>query len=142
MKKLIVGIVVLAFLAGTGLCFAEAGIPDLVGTWSIKSEGAVIAKKDSEPGAKTHHSGDFSSISAEVVVTKQKGRVFHGTFTTSKGSEALIGVIGMDNKSIFTSDEDGFSEGKIVGKNKITCVYRHSTSADSVIAVATWTRKK
>ena len=141
MKKMMLVVVVLAFWMGTGLCFAETGIPNLVGTWAIEAEGGVITRNE-VVGPKTHHSGDFSKITAELVVTKQQGRVFHGTFGSKKGSKALVGVIGMDNKTIFSSDEDGFAEGKIVNKNKINCIYRHSTAHDSVVAVSVWTRKK
>lgn len=141
MKKLMTGIAVLAFWVGTGLSFAETGIPNLVGTWAIEAEGGVITRNGTV-GPKTHHSGDFSKITAELVVSKQQGRVFHGSFASKKGSKAFIGVIGMDNKTIFSSDEDGFSEGKFVNKNKIHCIYRHSTANDSVVAVSVWTRKK
>ncbi len=141
MKKFIFGIVVLAFFAGASLCVAEPVIPDMIGTWMIKAEGGVIAKKGVED-SKSHHSGDFSNIAAEFVVTKQQGRVFHGIFKSKKGSEALVGVIGMDNKSIFCADEDGFVEGRIISKNKVHGIYRHSTPTDSVVAVTVWTRKK
>lgn len=141
MKKLIVGIVVLAFWVGAGLCFAEAGIPNMLGTWSAKGEGGVITRNGAA-GAKTHHSGEFSTLSGELVVTKQKGRVLHGTFTTQKASEAFIAVIGMDNKSLFYADEDGFLEGKFINKDKINVVYRHVTAIDTVVGVGTFTRKK
>ena len=141
MKKLAVSIVLMAFLVVASLCFAESGIPNLVGTWSTKAEGGVITKGGAS-GAKTHHSGEFSTLSGEAVVTKQQGRVLHGTFTSPKATESFIAVIGMDNKSFFYSDEDGFLEGKIVNKDKINVVYRHVTSADTVVAVGTWTRKK
>lgn len=141
MKKLTVGIVIMAFLVSASFCFAESGIPNLMGTWSVKAEGGVITKGGAT-GAKTHHSGEFSALTAEAVVTKQQGRVLHGTFTTPKATESFIAVIGMDNKSFFFSDEDGFLEGKIVNKDKINAVYRHVTPTDTVVAVGTWTRKK
>ena len=141
MKKLTVGIVIMAFLVFASFCFAESGIPNLMGTWSVKAEGGVITKGGAS-GSKTHHSGEFSTITAEAVVTKQQGRVLHGTFTTPKATESFIAVIGMDNKSFFFSDEDGFLEGKIVNKDKINAVYRHVTPTDTVVAVGTWTRKK
>ncbi len=141
MKKMTIGIVIMAFLIGTSLCYADSGIPNLVGTWSLKSDGGVITKGGA-PGAKTHHSGEFSSISGEVVVTKQQGRVLHGTFTTSKATESFIAVIGMDNKGFFCADEDGSIDGQIVTKDKINIVYRQVTAADTVAAVGTLTRKK
>lgn len=141
MKKVIVGIVLLAFWVGASLSFAESGIPNLVGTWSVKAEGGVITKGGAA-GAKTHHSGEFSTINAEAVVTKQQGRVLHGTFTSPKATESFIAVISMDNKSFFLADEDGIMEGKIVNKDKINIVYRHVTPTDTVVAVGIWTRKK
>jgi hypothetical protein len=141
MKKLIVGIVVLSFWVGATLCFAEPGIPNMVGSWSVKAEGGVITKNGAA-NAKTHHSGEFSKLNADVVVTKQQGRVFHGTFTSSKATESFVAVIGLDNKSIFCADEDGFAEGKIVNKDKINFIYRHVTPGDTVVAVGIWTRKK
>lgn len=141
MKRLSVGFIILAFLVGASLCFAESGIPNLVGTWSTKAEGGVITKGGAL-NTKTHHSGEFSTLSGEAVVTKQQGRVLHGTFTSPKATESFIAVIGMDNKSFFLADEDGFMEGQIVNKDKINIVYRHVTPADTVVAMGTWTRKK
>lgn len=43
MKK-IVGVLLLVFLLGTGVCFAESEIPNLVGTWEVKSEAGFITK--------------------------------------------------------------------------------------------------
>jgi hypothetical protein len=141
MKKAAVSITLLVFLLGTGICFADSGIPNLVGTWTVKTEGAVMTKGGA-PGAKTHHSGEFSTLTAEAVVTKQQGRVLHGTFTSPRATENFIAVIGMDNKSFYYADEDGFIEGKIVNKDRIDLVYRHVTPADTVMGVGTWTRKK
>lgn len=141
MKKFITALVVAAFCTGAGLCCAAEEIPSMVGTWQIVSEGGVLAK-NGVIAPTTHHSGDFSNLTAEYTVTKQKGRVFHGVFTGPKGSKPIIGVIGMDNQTLFSSDQDGFAEGKFVSKDKIHIVYRHSNSYDFVVAVGSWTRKK
>jgi len=141
MKKIVVSFILLVFLFGAGVCFADSGIPNLMGTWIVQAEGAVLTK-DGAPRAKTHHSGEFSTLTAEVVVTKQQGRVLRGTFKSSRSTENFVAVIGLDNKSFYYADEDGFNEGRIIGKNKINMVYRHITPADTVVAVGTWTRKK
>ena len=140
MKKT-VSITLLVLLLGTGVCLADSGIPNLVGTWIVNAEGGVIAKGDA-PGAKTHHSGEFSTLTAEAVVTKQQGRVLHGIFKSPKATENFVAVIGTDNKSFYYVDEDGFIDGKIISKDKLDVVYRHVTPTDSVIGVGTWTRKK
>lgn len=139
--KTATSITLLVFLLGVGVCLADSGIPNLVGTWTVKGEGGVLSKGDS-PGAKTHHSGKFSTLTAEAVVTKQQGRVLHGIFKSPKATENFVAVIGSDNKSFYYADEDGFIEGKIVSKDKMDLVYRHVTPADTVVAVGTWTRNK
>ena len=141
MKKTAATITVLIFLLGAGTCFAGSAIPDMVGTWIVKGEGGVLVKGNAL-GPKAHHTGEFSTMTAEAIVTKQQGRVLHGTFKSAKATERFIAVIGMDNKSFYYADEDGTLEGKIVNKDRIDVIYRHVSSSDTVIAVGTWTRKK
>lgn len=140
-KRVAVMIAVLVFLPGAGTCFAGSGVPDMVGTWTVQAEGGVLLK-GSAAGSKTHHEGEFSTLAAEITVTKQKGRVFYGIFKSPKATENFIAVIGPDKKSFYFADEDGTMEGKFAGKNKINVIYRHVTAVDTVIAVGTWTRKK
>jgi len=133
--------IALGFLLGSGFCFADSGIPNLVGTWIVEEEGAVLVKGEAS-GARTHHSGDFSTLTAEAVVTKQKGRVLHGVFKSPRSTETFIAAIGMDNKSFYFVDQDGFLEGEIVNDDRINVVYRHVTAADTVIGVGSWARKR
>jgi hypothetical protein len=140
-KQTVAAITVLVILLGVGNCFADSSIPDMVGTWTVKAEGGVLLR-DGASGSKTHHTGEFSTLTAEAVVTKQQGRVFHGIFKSPKATESFIGAIGLDNRSFYYADEDGTMEGRIVNKNKIEVVYRHVTTADTVIGVGTWIRKK
>jgi hypothetical protein len=141
MKKIMISFTLLAFLSGMAICFAESNIPNLVGTWTVQAEGGVILKGAAH-GAKTHHRGEFSILKAEWVVTKQQGRVLHGLFTSPRATEKFVAVIAEDNKSLYQADEDGFLEGQISGNDKISIIYRHSTAADTVVAVGTMTRKK
>jgi hypothetical protein len=141
MKKIVISFSLLAFLLGAAICFADSGIPNLVGTWTVQAEGGVILK-GAVHGAKTHHRGEFSTLKAEWVVTKQQGRVLRGTFKSPQATEKFVAVIAGDNKSLYQADEDGFLEGQIISKDTINIIYRHSTSADTVVAVGTLTRKK
>ena len=141
MKKITVSVILLVFLFGMGICFADSGIPNLVGAWATQAEGAALLK-GSAHGAKTHHRGDFSTLKGEWIVTKQQGRVVHGTFKSPKATEKFIAVISMDNKSLYQADEDGFMEGQIINQDQINIIYRHSGSKDTVVAVGTCTRKK
>jgi hypothetical protein len=141
MKKIVISFTLLAFLLVTAICFADSGIPNLVGTWTVQAQGAVILKGASH-GAKTHHRGEFSTLKAEAVVTKQQGRVLHGIFKSPRATEKFIAVIAEDNKSFYYADEDGFMEGNMVNKDTMNVIYRHVTANDTVIGVGTWTRKK
>jgi hypothetical protein len=141
MKKIVISFTLLAFLLGTAICFADSGIPNLVGTWTVRAEGGVILKGPAH-GTKTHHRGEFSTLTAEAVVTKQQGRVLHGIFKSPRAAEKFVAVIAEDNKSFYYADEDGFMEGQISNKDTINLIYRHITANDTVIGVGTWKRKK
>jgi hypothetical protein len=141
MKLTAVIITLLSFLVGAGTCFAESPIPNLVGTWTVQAEGGVLLR-DATAGSKTHHTDEFSTLTAEAVVTKQQGRVLHGTFKSPRATENFIAVIGLDNKSFHFADEDGTLEGKIVDQDRMEIIYRHVTASDTVVGVGTWTRKK
>ena len=141
MGKKFFGVLLLVILLSTGVCFAEPEIPNLVGTWAVQSEAGLITK-GSEPGTWTHHRQEFSTLTAELVVTKQQGRVLYATFTSQHATEKMAGVIGWDNKTVYFVDADGFTDANIVSKDKITCVYRHVGEKDSVVAAGVWTRKK
>ena len=140
-KRSTIVTIVLGLMLGAGLCFADSGIPNLVGTWVVEEEGAVLVKGETS-GARTHHCGDFSTLIAEAVVTKQQGRVLHGVFKSPRSTEKFVGAIGMDNKTFYFADSDGFLEGEIVNNNRMNVVYRHVSDVDTVIGVGTWKRKK
>jgi hypothetical protein len=142
MKKLICVVsMLIATLFCVSVCMADSDIPNLVGTWVVKSEGGVLLKGQ-EPGPKTHHKEAFSTLNAEAVITQQQGRIMHGTFKSQRATEKFVAGIGLDNKTIYYADEDGFIEGKIIDKDTIEVVYRHVSAFDIVIGVGVWTRKK
>ena len=142
MKKLICVVpMLIATLFCVSVCMADSDIPNLVGSWTTKSEAGLLLK-GKEPGSKTHHKDAFNTLIAEAVITKQQGRIMHGTFKSAKATENFIGAIGLDNKTLYYADEDGFLEGKIIDKDTIEVVYRHVTPADTVIGVGVFTRKK
>ncbi len=119
------------------------GIPNLTGTWNTMSEGSVMFKSSALPGQWTHHKDVYSTLTGQMLFTKQQGRVLYGTFTSSRGpDENFIGVIGMDNKSAYFADQDGFFDCQIINNDQINMVYRQVTANDTVVAVGTWTRMK
>jgi len=142
MKKMLLCLTLLVFVFGTGVCFAEAAIPNLVGTWNVKSEAALLTKEGNAPGEWTHHTNEFSILNAELTITRQQGRVVYGTFKSKMATENMAGVIGWDNKTLYMVDQDGYTDATIVSKDKITSVYRHVGAKDAVVAAGVWTRVK
>ena len=98
-KSICVVSLLIAILFCVSVCLAASDIPNLVGTWAVKSEGGVLLK-GKEPGPKTLHTGAFSTLNAEAVVTKQQGRIMHGTIKSPKATKNFIAAIGHDNKSL------------------------------------------
>ena len=141
MKKIFLCLTLLVFLLGTGVCSAAENLPNLVGTWTVKSEAALLTKGGS-PGDWTHHREALSTLNAELVITQQQGRVFYATFTSKLASENMAGVIGWDNKTLYLVDMDGFTDATLVSPDKITCIYRHVGNKDAVVAAGVWTRVK
>ena len=147
---LILGIVLISGCTSTGTTSTQpaqttnpTGIPNLTGTWNTMSEGSVMFKSGAAPGQWTHHKEVYSTLTGQMLFTKQQGRVLYGTFTSSRGpDENFIGVIGMDNKSAYCADEDGFFDLQIVNNDQINMVYRQVTANDTVVAVGTYTRVK
>ncbi len=133
-------LVLTGLLMGGTYSFA-ADIPYLVGNWVVETEGGVLASP-SGPRENIHHSGEFSKLKGELVVTKQEGRIVHGVFTSPRAQENFIGAITMDNQRFFYADEDGMMEGDFVDNDKLNVVYRHVTPTDTVIGVGSMNRKQ
>ena len=131
----------LAGLLISGTCAAGSDIPNLVGTWTVQSEGGVLALPGG-PRANIHHQGEFSTFTGEAVVTKQEGRIVHGVISSPRAKERFIGAISMDNKHFYVADEDGTLEGEIVDNDKLYTAYHHVTPTDTVIGIGIWTRKQ
>lgn len=141
MKKIVLCLTLLVFLFASGVCFAEEKIPNLVGTWAVKSEAALLTK-GGPPGDWTHHRDALSNLTAQMIINKQEGRVIYGTFVSSLAMENIAGVIGWDNKTLYLVDMDGFTDATIVSPDKITSIYRHVGDKDAVAAAGIWTRVK
>ncbi len=152
MKKVLLGITLLVFVLGQSVGFANP-IPNLVGTWTVASEGVALFKGDE--AVKHQRASDTldkegrikaigsSAPDMKIVIAEQKGRIFYGTKQTGKITEKFAGVIGYDNKTIHCVDEDGFNDCTYDSQNdKIDFFYKHANDNDSMVIVGTWTRVK
>ena len=116
-------------------------IPNLVGTWTVQTEGATVLYGENY-SKESHHASEFTTLTAEAIIQKQEGRRVVGIIKSPRHSERFAGVISADGKDFAYVDEDGSLDGKIISNNLIEVVYRHNSSTEGVVASGTYTRTK
>jgi hypothetical protein len=100
---------------------AQTTVPDLRGTWKGDSETVVWG------GGNPHHDktaseAQFRSVAFTLVVDKQEGRRFSGTFSSSRSNEKVVAVISR-NGQILMADDDGYTLGSVLAPNRIELCY-------------------
>lgn len=136
-----VGILVSAMsVAGCKSSAASAPIPNLIGTWTVSAEGAVLPM-DFNSGGKPSPDSKFFTFRAEATVKTQDGRRVGGVMRSASNTERFVGVIGIDGKTFTYADETGSLSGQIVSQNVINASYSHSKSNEKVVSAGTWIRK-
>ena len=141
MSKLarIVTLAALAALAAAPAA-AQTAVPDLRGTWKGESQSIVLG------GAHPHHptaqptEPRFTSVAFTLTVDKQDGRRFSGTFSSPRGSEALIAVVSR-NGTILAVDDDGYVTGSILAPNRMEFCYLHLSPAVRVASCTELTKQ-
>ena len=109
---------------------AQTAIPDVRGTWKGESQSMVL-------GGAAHHpaiqAGEprLNSVPFTLVVDKQDGRRFSGTFSSPRHSETVIAVISRGG-TIFMVDDDGYSTGTMLAPNRMEICYLHLSSASRI----------
>ena len=127
-------------LSCAGPSLAESDVPNLVGKWAGKAEGAVMLKGEAR-SQRVHAVGDFHVLTFSLDLTEQQGRLVRGTRTSERYTEKVVCALDYDNESIRCTDEDGMLDGKLVNTNEITYHYHHVSPEESVVAVGVMTRK-
>jgi hypothetical protein len=80
-------IVLLALVAPAA---ADNAVPDLRGTWKGESQSIVLGGTPHHPEQKTDQPR-LTSVAFTLVIDKQDGRRFSGTFSSARHSETVIG---------------------------------------------------
>lgn len=136
---------VVAVVVGLVFCssyvFAASGIPNLVGTWTVNSEGCALIK-GANADEKSHWGPEQKNLKATAKILTQEGRVLRGEFVSERADEKFIAVIGPDNKTVYYADENGIMDMKITGRDKMQVIYRQVTEKDAVVAYGVWKRIK
>ena len=118
---------------------AEPAIPDLRGTWKGESQSIVL-------GGAAHHpitqatEPRLNSVPFTLVVDKQDGRRFSGTFSSARHSETVIAVISRAG-TIFMVDDDGYNAGTMLAPNRMEVCYLHFSTASRIASCTELTKQ-
>jgi len=115
---------VVTLVALAALCApaaADTAMPEMRGTWEGDSHSVVVGGGLHHPDAKPGEPR-FTTVPFTLVVDKQDGRRFSGTFSSPRSSEKVVAVLSRDGK-IMMADDDGYTIGSILAPNKIELCY-------------------
>jgi hypothetical protein len=113
---------------------ATPEIPELRGTWKGESQSIVLGGNPHHPATQANEPR-LSSVPFTLVIDKQDGRRFSGTFSSARHSETVIAVMARSG-TIFMVDDDGYNAGTLLAPNRMELCYLH-LSSDSRIASCT-----
>jgi hypothetical protein len=132
---------VVAAVALAGPANAEIAFPDLRGTWTGKSESVVLGRGNPHHRGKAANTPRFSSVDFTMVIDKQEGRRFYGTFSSPRGKETVIAVIARNGSMIYMVDDDGINIGTMLGANQMELCYMLQSPTTRIASCAELTRK-
>src|SRR5262245_42625021 len=142
MRYLVIALLVLALVSSSiGRVSAQQSIPDLRGTWKGQSESVVRGS-----GAGTHHDASsaaeprFTSVPFTMIIDKQDGRRFSGTFSSARGTEPVIAVLSRAG-TIYMVDNDAHAWGTLLAPNRIELCYLHQSTATRIASCTEFTRQ-
>jgi hypothetical protein len=132
-------IVVFATLAAAPAA-AESALPDLRGTWKGNSESIILGAGNPHHAAPPSAEPRLNSVAFTMVIDKQDGRRFSGTFSSARGNEKFVAVISR-NSTILLVDDDGYTVGSILAPNRIELCYMHLSQATRLASCAEMTKE-
>ena len=134
-------IVVLAALSAPAAAeTAVPAVPDLRGTWKGESQSIALGGNTHHPGAQAGQPW-LTSVPFTLVIDKQDGRRFSGTFSSERHSETVIAVISRSG-SIFMVDDDGYDVATLLAPDRMEVCYMHLSTASRIASCTELTRQR
>jgi len=134
---------ILFILTFTAAGFGESALPDLKGTWIMKTFPILHEKPGKSPPPKLHTEKtgvhDFEML---MVINHQDGFRFSGYRESGRKKETIIGTIGFDNHTVYMVGDGGMDIGRLVSPDKMESVYLRVTEHHSITARTTFSRKR
>jgi hypothetical protein len=129
-------IVLLAFVAPAA---ADNAVPDLRGTWKGESQSIVLGGTPHHPEQKTDQPR-LTSVAFTLVIDKQDGRRFSGTFSSARHSETVIAVISRTG-TIYMVDDDGYDVATMLTPDRMEICYLHLSSGSRIASCTELSRQ-
>jgi hypothetical protein len=124
-------IATLATLIAATAAQAQTAIPDLRGTWKGESETIILGAGNPHHAAPTAAAPRLNSVAFTLTVDLQDGRRVSGTFSSARGSEAVIAVISRSG-AIYMVDDDGYSVATMLAPNRMEICYMMQSPASRI----------
>jgi hypothetical protein len=119
---------------------AQTAVPDVRGTWKGESESIVLG------GGNPHHTPapnaepQLRNVQFTLMVDKQEGRRFSGTFSSARSSEKVVAVISRGG-TIFLADDEGYTNGTLLTPNRMELCYLHVSPASRIASCVELTKQ-
>lgn len=139
---MLVALLTLALVASiTDRAAAQQAAPDLRGTWKGQSESVVFG------GGNPHHAPTggpaaprYTSVPFTLVIDKQDGRRFSGTFASARSNETVVAVLSRAG-TIYLVDDDGYTTGTLLAPNRMELCYMHLSPASRIASCTELTKQ-
>jgi hypothetical protein len=118
---------------------ADNAVPDLRGTWKGESQSIVLGGTPHHPEQKAGEPR-MTSVPFTLVIDKQDGRRFSGTFSSARHSETVIAVVSRSG-AIYMVDDDGYDMATMLGPDRMEICYLHLSSASRIASCTELSRQ-
>jgi hypothetical protein len=118
---------------------ADNAVPDLRGTWKGESQSIVLGGTPHHPKQQANEPR-LTSVPFTLVIDKQDGRRFSGTFSSARHSETVIAVISRSG-TIYMVDDDGYDVATMLTPDRMEICYLHLSSASRIASCTELSRQ-
>jgi hypothetical protein len=118
---------------------ADTATAEMLGTWKGDSQSVVMGAGGHHPD--TEGEPRFTSVAFTLVIDKQEGRRFSGTFSSAQHSERVVAIVSHAG-AIFMADDDGVNVGTMLASDRMELCYLHSSSASRIASCTELTKQK
>ena len=131
-----------AFFCLSGIAMAQAvpapkGIPDLKGKWVETGERSGVVRRGNRWEHKsppTDGEAVFGGpLTWTLTVERQEGVVFSGTWASQNNTDAMVGAVSADGRTLYLADDNGPMHGELRGPDQME-ICRSLAERDRMLA--------